>query len=421
MKKHFEKIGIMSTVNSYKLDNGLRIIHRQFPSEISYCGIVVNTGTRDEFPSEYGMAHFVEHMLFKGTKHRKAHHIMNRMENVGGDLNAYTTKEETFIYATFLQEHFPRAMELLSDIIFNSEFSDIQINKEREVILDEINSYDDSPADLIFDDFENLMFQGHEIGHYILGEKDTLGKFNTDNIRSFVKRQYHLDNMVLFSFGKTPFAKVVSQAEKNFNIKKEVDKITKTDIKNRATPDNLNPSSSVIRKNTAQSHVVLGWSTMNMYNPQKYVLYLLNSILGGGSMNSRLNSSLREKHGLVYNVESNHTLYTDTGFLSIYYACDPKNRDKCKKLIQKELKRLMEKELTPMQLSVAKRQLMGQMGIAAENNETNALAMAKSFLHFNRYSPMEVLFSKINEVTSTQVKDMANEIFNSPEFELVYL
>ena len=227
--------------------------------------------------------------------------------------------------------------------------------------------------------------------------------------------------MVLFSFGKTPFAKVVRQAEKHFNVRKEDSNIVKTDIKKRITPENLNPLSRVIKKNTAQSHVVLGWSTMNMYNPRKYILYLLNSILGGGSMNSRLNSSLREKHGLVYNVESNHTLYTDTGFLSIYYACDPKNREKCKKLIQKELKRLMEKELTPMQLSVAKRQLMGQLGIAAENNETNALAMAKSFLHFNQFSPLEVLFSKINEVTSTQVKEMANEIFNSPEFELVYL
>lgn len=421
MKKDLDKTNIMSTVNSHKLDNGLRIVHRQFPSSISYCGIVVNTGTRDEYPTESGMAHFVEHMLFKGTKHRKAHHIMNRMENVGGDLNAYTTKEETFIYATFLQEHFPRAMELLSDIIFNSEFSDVQISKEREVILDEISSYDDSPADLIFDDFENLMFEGHEIGHYILGEQETLNKFNTDNIRRFVKRQYHLDNMVLFSFGKTPFAKVVRQAEKHFNVRKEDSNIVKTDIKKRITPENLNPLSRVIKKNTAQSHVVLGWSTMNMYNPRKYILYLLNSILGGGSMNSRLNSSLREKHGLVYNVESNHTLYTDTGFLSIYYACDPKNREKCKKLIQKELKRLMEKELTPMQLSVAKRQLMGQLGIAAENNETNALAMAKSFLHFNQFSPLDVLFSKINEVTSTQVKEMANEIFNSPEFELVYL
>lgn len=411
----------MKNIYCHTLDNGLRIIHRQFPSEISYCGIVVNTGTRDEYPAEFGMAHFVEHMLFKGTKHRKAHHIMNRMENVGGDLNAYTTKEETYIYATFLQEYFPRAVELLSDIIFNSEFSQNQIKRERDVILDEIHSYDDSPADLIYDDFENLMFEGHDLGHYILGEPDTLNSFNTDNTRRFVNRQYHLDKMVLFSFGKTPFEKVVRQAEKHFNIKHETTEITSIETKERISPIKLNPLSKILQKNTTQSHVIIGWNTLNMYHPQRYVLYLLNSILGGGSMNSRLNSSLREKNGLVYNIESNHTLYTDTGFLSIYYACDPSLRDKCERLINKELKRLMEKELTPMQLSVAKRQLMGQLGIAAENNENSALSMAKSFLHHNSYTPLDVLFSKINDVTSSQIMKMANEIFTSPEFELIYL
>lgn len=411
----------MKNIYCHTLDNGLRIIHRQFPSEISYCGIVVNTGTRDEYPAEFGMAHFVEHMLFKGTKHRKAHHIMNRMENVGGDLNAYTTKEETYIYATFLQEYFPRAVELLGDIIFNSEFSQNQIKRERDVILDEIHSYDDSPADLIYDDFENLMFEGHDLGHYILGEPDTLNSFNTDNTRRFVNRQYHLDKMVLFSFGKTPFEKVVRQAEKHFNIKHETTEITSIETKERISPIKLNPLSKVLQKNTTQSHVIIGWNTLNMYHPQRYVLYLLNSILGGGSMNSRLNSSLREKNGLVYNIESNHTLYTDTGFLSIYYACDPSLRDKCERLINKELKRLMEKELTPMQLSVAKRQLMGQLGIAAENNENSALSMAKSFLHHNSYTPLDVLFSKINDVTSSQIMKMANEIFTSPEFELIYL
>jgi predicted Zn-dependent peptidase len=421
MNKFSEQNNILNTLNSYKLENGLRIIHRQFPSEISYCGLVINTGTRDEYPSEYGMAHFVEHMLFKGTKNRRAHHIMNRMENVGGDLNAYTTKEETFIYATFLQEHFPRAMELLSDIIFNSEFSENQISKEREVILDEINSYDDSPAELIFDDFENLMFEGHEIGHYILGYQETLNSFKSDNILNFVNRQYKMENMVLFSFGKTPFEKVIKQAEKHFAFKKNVFGALNTEVKKRLSPGYLKPISRVIQKNTTQSHVVLGWKTMNMYNPDKYVLYLLNSVLGGGSMNSRLNSSLREKHGLVYNVESNHTLYTDTGFLSIYYACDPKNREKCRKLINKEIKRLMTKELTPMQLTVVKRQLMGQMGISAENNESNSLVMAKSFLHFNQSSSLDIIFSKINNVTSAQILEMANEIFNTGEFELVYI
>ena len=402
-------------IYTHTLENGLRVIHRQFPSEISYCGVAINTGTRDEYSHEWGMAHFVEHMLFKGTKRRKAHHISNRMENVGGDLNAFTTKEETFIYSTFLKEYFPRAVELLGDIIFNSEFPQIQINREREVVLDEIDSYDDNPSELIYDDFENLIFSGHDIGHYILGELHTLNSFNSDNVNSFVKRQYQTSKMVFFSFGKTPFSKVLKLTEKYFNIKQEP-----VEAKNRVAPIITTPVTRIIDKNTTQTHVVLGWNKYNMYHPDRYVVYLLNSILGGGSLNSRLSRSLREKNGLVYNIESNITLYSDTGFYSIYFACDPKNKDKCLRLIKKELKSIMEKALTPMQLTVAKRQWKGQLGISAEMNENNALNMAKNYLHHKRFIDLEEVFSKVDAISAEQIKSVANELFSSEPFELIY-
>ena len=405
----------MKNIYTHTLENGLRVIHRQFPSEISYCGIAVNTGSRDEYDHEWGMAHFVEHMLFKGTKKRRAHHISNRMENVGGDLNAFTTKEETFIYSTFLKEYFPRAVELLGDIIFNSEFPQIQINREREVVLDEIDSYDDNPSELIYDDFENLMFSGHDIGHYILGELHTLNSFNSDNVNSFVKRQYQTSKMVFFSFGKTPFSKVLKLTEKYFNIKQEP-----VEAKNRVAPIITTPVTRIIDKNTTQTHVVLGWNKYNMYHPDRYVVYLLNSILGGGSLNSRLSRSLREKNGLVYNIESNITLYSDTGFYSIYFACDPKNKDKCLRLIKKELKSIMEKALTPMQLTVAKRQWKGQLGISAEMNENNALSMAKNYLHHKRFIDLEEVFSKVDAISAEQIKSVANELFSSEPFELIY-
>ena len=405
----------MKDIYTHTLENGLRVIHRQFPSEISYCGIAINTGSRDEYPDEYGMAHFVEHMLFKGTKRRRAHHISNRMENVGGDLNAYTTKEETFIYSTFLKEYFPRAVELLSDIIFNSEFPQTQINREREVILDEIDSYADYPSELIYDDFENLMFSGHDIGHYILGNPHTLNTFTSDKVNSFVKRQYQTTEMVFFSFGKTPFSKVVKLLEKHFNIIQPPIK-----PKERLAPVLATPVTNILEKNTTQTHLVLGWNTFNMFNPNRYVLYLLNNILGGGSINSRLSRSLREKNGLVYNIESNISLYSDTGFYSIYFAGDPKNREKCLRLIKKELKSIMEKELTPMQLTVAKRQWKGQLGISAEMNENNALSMAKNYLHHKRFIDIKEVFSKVDAISAEQIKNLANELFSSAPFELIY-
>lgn len=402
---------------THTLPNGLRVIHRPFPSEISYCGIAVNTGARDEDAHEHGMAHFVEHMLFKGTKKRRAHHIANRMENVGGELNAYTTKEETFIYATFLPEYFERAAELLSDVVFCSDFSETQIQRERDVILDEINSYNDSPAELIFDDFENLVYRNHEIGHYILGTSQSLMAFDTQKTRNFVRRHYRPENMVLFSFGKTPFAKVARLSEKYFGFSCA----SAAELpQKRRKPDWATPQKLDTEKDTAQAHIMLGTPAVSMFHPHRYAFYLLNHVLGGGAINSRLNNSLREKNGLVYHVESNLTSYTDTGLLAVYAACDKKHVEKCLKLIHKELQKLRETPLTPAQLLTAKRQYKGQLGIASQNNEGVALHIAKSFLHAGKYRPLENVFARIDAVTAQEINQAADMLFSEALHQLRY-
>ncbi len=403
-------------IETYTLSNGMRVIHRPFPSEISYCGIAVNAGTRDEHPGEHGMAHFVEHMLFKGTSKRRAHHIANRMESVGGELNAYTTKEETFIYSAFLGEYFSRAVELLSDIVLRSEFSSRQIEREREVVLDEIFSYQDFPSEQIYDDFENLVFQGHDLGHYILGDAGSLEGFTTRSLKRFVQRQYQPSEMIFFSFGKIPFTKVVRQLEKHFSFPAP----GRVAAKERVAPENFVPVEVELQKNTNQAHVMLGWEAFSMHHPDKHALYLLNNILGGGSLNSRFNTSLREKNGLVYHVESSTTFYSDTGLFSVYFACDPKYRERCVRLIEKEIEKIKKKKLTPMQLSQAKRQWKGQLGIAAENNENSCLSMAKNYLHQKRFVPLSEVFNRIDQITADQVNAVANELFTSRRFRLSY-
>lgn len=403
-------------IETYTLSNGMRVIHRSFPSEISYCGIAINAGARDEYPEEHGMAHFVEHMLFKGTSKRRAHHIANRMESVGGELNAYTTKEETFIYSAFLGEYFPRAVELLSDIVLRSEFSSRQIEREREVVLDEIFSYQDFPSEQIYDDFENLVFQGHDLGHYILGDTNSLEGFTTRSLKRFVQRQYQPSEMIFFSFGKTPFTKVARQLEKYFSFPAP----GRVPAKERVAPANFVPVEVELQKNTNQAHVMLGWEAFSMHHPDKHALYLLNNILGGGSLNSRFNTSLREKNGLVYHVESSTTFYSDTGLFSVYFACDPKYRERCVRLIEKEIEKIKKKKLTPLQLSQAKRQWKGQLGIAAENNENSCLSMAKNFLHQKRFVPLSEVFNRIDQITADQVNAVANELFTSRRFRLNY-
>ena len=391
----------------HTLPGGLRIIHLPMKSPVAYCGFAINTGSRDESISEHGYAHFVEHLLFKGTSKRKAWHILNRMENVGGELNAYTTKEETFVYSIFMKKDFERAVELITDLIAHSRFPANEIEKERDVVLDEIQSYKDNPAELIFDEFENILFREHPLGHDILGNKRMLKKFGTETGLTFIRRHYTAGNMVFFSMGETEMKDVIRLAEKYFD---EIP--AETAHYHRIKPEPAAPQHLVQKKKTHQTHVITGGLAYDMHNEKRITLFLLNNILGGTGMNSRLNVALREKHGLVYHVESHITSYTDSGLCSIYFGTDPKNKDKALQLVQNELQRLCDQKMSDLQLSMAKKQVFGQMVLARENREALFLGLGKSFLHYNRYDSLQEIFQKIERVNPMQIMEIANEIYN---------
>lgn len=401
---------------SHTLPNGLRMVHLPMESPVSYCGFAVNAGTRDEQQEEFGLAHFVEHMLFKGTQKRKAWHILNRMENVGGELNAYTTKEETFVYSVFMEEHFSRAFELLTDLVFHSQFPAHEIEKEVDVILDEINSYEDNPSELIFDEFENLLFNGHALGHNILGEESSLLRFTSDTGKSFLRRFYVPENMVFFSMGRRDFKRIVKEVEAALS-----DIRMPMESRNRTIPPFVQPYVRKVEKDTHQAHVLIGSRAYSMFHERRLPLFLLNNILGGPGMNSKLNLVLREKHGLVYNVESNISTYTDSGLASIYFGTDPKNLDKALRLVHKTLAALRDVKLTATQLAASKKQVIGQMGVSGDNREGMFLGLGKSFLHYNRYDALSDVFAKIEAITAEEILEVANEVF-APEqiFSLIY-
>ncbi|HJD92685.1 M16 family metallopeptidase [Bacteroides coprosuis] len=398
----------------YTLPNGLRIILEPTDSKVAYCGYAINAGTRDESEAESGMAHLVEHLLFKGTKHRKAWHILNRMENVGGDLNAYTNKEETIVYSAFLVEHFSRAVELLTDIVFYSTYPEEELHKEVEVIIEEILSYRDSPSELIFDEFETMLFQEHPLGRDILGDEKQLKKYVSQRVLAFTNRYYRPNNMVFFVRGKLTSKRVVSVLERF------TDGLTQEIIPlHRDKPLLLPAYTKVVRKDTHQSHVMIGSRSYNYFDQKRDALYLLNNVLGGPGMNSKLNIALREKHGLVYSVESNMTSYTDAGLFSIYFGADVKDSDKCIDLIRKELKDLRENRLSSLKLSMAKKQLIGQIGVASDSSESLALGMGKTYLHFNKCDTFETIYKKITSLTSVDLLSVANEVLD--EDKLYYL
>lgn len=402
--------------NEHILPNGLRIIHKPTLSKVAYCGFAIDAGTRDEEENEQGMAHFVEHLIFKGTEKRKAWHILNRMENVGGDLNAYTNKEETVVYSAFLTEHLERAMELLGDIVFHSTFPQHEIEKETEVIIDEIQSYEDTPSELIFDDFEDLIFRNHPLGRNILGKPDLLRGFRSEDVLSFTRRYYQPGNMVFFVQGQYDFKKVVRLATKYLSDVPAVDVVSR-----RVPPPLYVPEQLTIAKDTHQAHVMIGSRGYHAFDDKRTALYLLNNILGGPGMNSRLNVALRERRGLVYTVESNLTSYTDTGAFCIYFGTDLEDMDTCLRLTYKELKRMRDNKMSPSQLAAAKKQLIGQIGVASDNFENNALGMAKTYLHYHKYESSESVFQRIEALTAEQLLEVANEMFAEPYLStLVY-
>jgi predicted Zn-dependent peptidase len=402
---------------SFEMASGLRIVHLPSNSPVSYCGFAVNAGTRDETRDEFGLAHFVEHTLFKGTQKRKPWHILNRMESVGGELDAYTNKEETFLYTVCLSEDVERAIELLSDLVFNSQFPDTELDKEREVVIDEINSYRDTPSELIYDEFENLIFSGHELGHNILGEPESLETFRQDTCRSFVNRFYHPENMVFFSLGKTPFDKIVRLANK-YMLREEINPGISTQ---RTVPLYIPAQHIENNADLHQTHVIVGGRAFSIHDDKRLGLLLLNNILGGPGMNSRLNINMREKNGLVYTVESGLTSFVDSGIFTIYFGCDHESKNKCLDITYKELKRLRNEKLTGSQFTAAVKQWKGQLGIANEQNENIALGMAKSFLHFNKYENLSQIYQRIDALTADFLLEIANKVYGEENlFTLIY-
>lgn len=401
--------------NTYTLDNGLRVIHKNTGANVSYCGFAINVGTRDEKENEHGMAHLVEHMIFKGTTNRRAWHILNRMESVGGEINAYTNKEETVVYSAFLKQDLPRAVDLLCDIVFNSTFPEKEIEKEVDVIIDEILSYEDNPSELIYDDFEDALFAGCSLGRNILGTPKALKSFTRKDVLSFVRKYYTPSNMVFFLYGdgKDLYLKRMLEnrtqevSAKNFKIK-------------RKTPEKYIKTNNTLYRATNQAHVLIGNRTYSAKDKKRTPLFLLNNILGGPGMNSRLNVELREKRGYVYNVESSLASYTDTGVFATYFGTDAKRTDRCVEIILKEFDKFKNNKLTSTQLQAAKKQLIGQIAVSKDNNENNALAMAKMFLHFNVCEPSRLLYEKINNITAEEIMDVANDIFSDDMSFLIY-
>ena len=406
--------------NTYTLDNGLRIIHLPSDSQVVYCGYQINAGTRNEEPGEEGLAHFCEHVTFKGTERRKAWHILNCLESVGGDLNAYTNKEGTVYYSAILKEHIARAVDLLSDIVFHSVYPQAEIDKEVEVICDEIESYNDSPAELIYDEFENILFKGSPLGHNILGTAEQVRAFTTEDALRFTRKLYRPDNAIFFAYGDIDFKKLVKLIQKALEeCPKSQELACSADCKSAETPTEERIAEEtpagqtiVMQKNTHQAHVMIGTRAYDVNDDRRMPLYLLNNMLGGPGMNAKLNLALREHNGLVYTVESTMVAYGDTGTWSIYFGCDEHDVKRCLRLVRKELDKFMQKPLSDAQLKAAKKQIKGQIGVACDNRENFALDFGKSFLHYGWEKNVDRLYEQVDEITAAQIQAVAQELFD---------
>ena len=460
--------------NTYTLDNGLRIIHLPSDSQVVYCGYQINAGTRNEEPGEEGLAHFCEHVTFKGTERRKAWHILNCLESVGGDLNAYTNKEGTVYYSAILKEHIARAVDLLSDIVFHSVYPQAEIDKEVEVICDEIESYNDSPAELIYDEFENILFKGSPLGHNILGTAEQVRAFKTEDALRFTQKLYRPDNAIFFAYGDIDFKKLVKLIQKALGecpkgrelacsadcksaetpteeriaeetptkekiaeetpTKEKIAEETPTgetpteemeagDANHKVQSSKFNVQSKVagqtivMQKNTHQAHVMIGTRAYDVNDDRRMPLYLLNNMLGGPGMNAKLNLALREHNGLVYTVESTMVAYGDTGTWSIYFGCDEHDVKRCLRLVRKELDKFMQKPLSDAQLKAAKKQIKGQIGVACDNRENFALDFGKSFLHYGWEKNVDRLYEQVDEITAAQIQAVAQELFDKDRLD----
>lgn len=389
------------------LSNGIRLIHRPTDSQVAHCALMINTGSRDENTDEQGLAHFIEHLLFKGTRRRKAFQIMSHMENVGGEINAFTSKEDTCIYGSFMHTYYRRWFDIVSDITFNAVFPEKEMRKEKDIIIDEINSYLDSPSEQIFDDFDELVFNSHPLGRNILGTPDSIRLFDGHSIRNYTLRNYVTEEMLICSVGRIPFKDLIKLAEEYFGEAPQAGRPA-----TRTSFSSYKPAQKVVKRQNHQAHCMLGNQADGLNSQRKTTLSLLNNILGGPGLNARLNMSVREKHGLCYNIESIYQPYSDAGVISIYFGTDSAAIDKTLTLIHKELKLLREKRVGSLQLKRAKTQLIGQLAISFESNLNELLFNGKNHLYFNRTETPDEISRRIEEVTTHDLQEIANEVFN---------
>jgi predicted Zn-dependent peptidase len=390
----------------HTLANGIRLVHMAVQSPVAHLGLFINTGTRDEPGGKDGLAHFIEHMIFKGTRKRKAYHVLNRLESVGGELNAFTTKEYTCLHTSFLHTWYPRASELLSDIILNSVFPDKEIVKEKDIVIEEINSYKDTPSELIYDEFESALYREHPMGRPILGEPDKVRGFSRDDILGFYRDQYIPGKMVICSVGAIGFPKLITYLDRDFGSAAR-----RPSPPMRIAAASYAPFREKQARKTYQSHSILGNRAYPRGDSRRFAFGLLNNILGGPGMNSRLNMNVREKHGLAYSVDSFYFPYSDTGVWGIYLGTDNGSADRAMSQVMKELKKIRQVRLGSLQLSQAKKQYRGQIAIAFDSNVNVMLSGGRGFLYDQKLLSVEDIFQQIEKVTDTELLEIANDIF----------
>lgn len=396
--------------DTHTLSNGLRVIHLASASPVVYCGFALRAGTRDELPGEEGLAHFCEHVTFKGTARRRPMQILNCLERVGGDLNAFTNKEDTVFYSALLREHLPRAVDLLADIVLHSTYPQAEIDKEVEVICDEIESYNDSPSELIYDQFENIVFSGHPLGHNILGTQERLRAYTTADALRFTGKHYRPENAVFFAYGDISFSRLVRLLERATSDFPAHAPLRERSLTTPVPP--YVPREEAVSRGTHQAHVMTGSRGYDVNDSRRFTLYLMNNILGGPGMNARLNIALRERHGLVYTVDSSMVNYSDTGLWCAYFGCDPHDVAKCRRLVRRELDKMAEKPLSATALAAAKRQIKGQIGVACDNRESFAIDFGRSYLHHGIEKDPARLMARVDEVTAEGIQAVAQDIFD---------
>ncbi|ATP58372.1 peptidase M16 [Pedobacter ginsengisoli] len=393
--------------NIHTLPNGIRLLHVPSASAISHACIIINSGSRDEKDENAGLAHFIEHLIFKRTEKRNTNQILNRLESVGADLNAYTTKEYTCVHASFLNPYLDRTLELFNDIVFHSTFPEDEMDKEKSVVLDEIASYLDQPEEAIYDDFEDLVFSGHPLGRNILGTTESVSKITQEDIHRFIKENYHTDKIVVAVLGNYTFNKVIKVGSRHYSeIPANLHSVS------RQSPLKAPVVTKTFNKPIQQAHVMLGSQAYSLHHPYKTGLLLLNNLLGGNGMSSILNLQIREKYGIAYTIESGYSPLSDTGIFTLYFGTDKEKVNKASSLIFKELRKLRDNPFSEIQLQKAKNKFIGQIALGEENRIGLIISMAKSLIDYNKIDDLQTVFNKIQAVTTTEIGNITNEILD---------